>query len=100
MSDWNRAFRNDHTEPKELSEEVRVFIEECRIVKSPGLKTWRDVYIADQFVGMIRVKLCGFSEYKLKKSDEPTYCGDAARLNQKDSIYSLAVLGLRDAAGV
>jgi len=84
MSDWNRAGQ-------------REFIDSCEIRPVDELKTWRSVYLNGHFLGLVRVKLGGWSECCLTREDIPKriYCGDATKLNRKDSIYSLAILGLQ-----
>lgn len=96
MPNWNRAFRNDWVEPEKLSDEKQRIISKCELRPSDGLKTWKDVFVAGEFKGMIRVKLCGHSEYRKNRDSEVVYCGEASRLNSTDSIYSLALLGLMD----
>lgn len=97
MSDWNRAFRNDFVEPERLSDDKHALVNECVIRPSlENLKTWKDVFLNGTRIGMIRVRLCGVSEFKLSASSASVYCGDAAHLNSYDNIYSLAVLALRE----
>lgn len=98
--DWDRALRNDYTEPKELPDSAACLVAECEIVPRDDYKTWRDVYIRGRRIGMVRVKIGGWSECRRGPDYEAVYCGDAATLNAKDNRYSLAVLRLREIVGV
>ena len=97
--DWNRAFRNDHTEPAQLPEREALRVAECTVTPRDDLRTWRDVYIGDRRIGMVRVRVGGASECKIELWQEAVYCGDAASLSSKDDRYALAILRLRDMAG-
>lgn len=79
------------------SEKQGEFIDSCEIRPMDELKTWRSVYLNEHLLGLVRVRLGGWSECCRTREDIPKriYCGDATTLNRKDSIYSLAILGLQ-----
>lgn len=98
--DWNRAFRNDFKEPAPLEPEDTARVAECRLESCEEYRTWKRVVLNGRILGMVRVRLGGWSECKRFDGDDPVYCGDATKLNQRDDRYSLAVLTLRELAGV
>ena len=95
MGDWNRAFRNDYTEPKPLREDETQSVLECTISPTAGRKTWNDVYLKERFLGMVRTKFCGTQEYKIKPKDAPRYCGETG--NHLDPLHAKAIIALRNA---
>jgi len=98
--DWNRAFCGDFKDPPALPAEDAVRVAACELVPCEGYKTWKNVVLNGRVLGMVRVRLGGWSECKRFDGDDAVYCGDAAKLNQKDDRYSLAVLTLRELTGV
>lgn len=98
--DWNRAFRGDFKEPSPLSAEAAGRVSECSLEQRDGFKTWKNVLLQGRLLGMVRVRLGGYCECKIRPDDEALYCGDATTLNSNDNRYSLAVLRLRELAGI
>jgi hypothetical protein len=99
-SDWSRAFRNDYTEPDPLPEHMSKRVSECSIEPIPGKKTWKNVFLDGELLGMVRVQISGWSECRpVGGGIGPIYCGKAEKLNSRDSCYSLSVLKLREIAG-
>lgn len=97
--DWNRAFRNDFKEPDPLPKEDAARVSECALEPCEGYQTWKSVVLNGCVLGMVRVRIGGWSEYRASMTDEVLYGGDASKLNHKDNRYSLAVLALRELVG-
>lgn len=97
---WNRAFRNDYQEALPLNDFDARRVSECQVIPRVDLKTWYDVFLDGVRIGMVRVKLGGYSECKKEKYEESIYCGDASNLNRKDNRFALAILRLREITSV
>lgn len=98
--DWNRAFRQDFKEPEPLPAEKAMRVSECDLEPSEGFKTWKNVFLHGRLIGMVRVRMGGWCECKIRPEDDALHCGIATTLNSRDSQYSLAVLTLRELVGV
>ena len=72
-SDWNRAFRNDFKEPAPLLTEQAALVSECSLEPREGFMTWKNVFLRGNLLGMVRVRLGGCSECKIRAEDDALY---------------------------